>query len=468
MDKIEYKYIVAILCICVLFIDRLDMTIVNIALPQMARYFQVAITRTEWVMTGFLLALAIAIPISGWLGDKFGCRKMFILATAVFGITSFLCAFSPNLAGIIALRFLQGLSGGMLIPVSMTMVYRAFAPAEFVSITGIIFVFSLIAPAIAPALGGLITHYFGWKWVFMFSLPICLVAVALAAIHLKEDKIAETPALDWGGFIWSAIALLSMLYTLSLLGRIGINWLTSCLLVASCLFIFQFIRHEKQATHPLINLNFFKQKLFLQANILQVAFQICHFGAIFLISLYLQVGIGMSALASGIIMGMQAIGAMCIKRGTFFLFERFGPKAPIMVGFVGLTFFTLCTLLITNINMLVAGAIIFFMRGIFSGMCGPPIQTMSVVGFDKDELSRTSAIFNAGRQVSITLGIALSSLLISYGYKANKISPTLSINPILAHNIFQYAFFMIPLVAFIGILVAMTINTHSVRTQLAQ
>src|SRR3990167_222949 len=128
--KIEYRYIVAAIYAVVLFLDRLDLTIVNITLPTLSNYFKVPITRTEWVNNAFLLALAISIPISGWAGDRFGTKKIFIIATSIFGLASLLCAFSPNLFYMILMRFLQGLGGGMIIPVGMTMVYRVFDASE--------------------------------------------------------------------------------------------------------------------------------------------------------------------------------------------------------------------------------------------------------------------------------------------------------------------------------------------------
>ncbi|MBV9576587.1 MAG: MFS transporter, partial [Gammaproteobacteria bacterium] len=168
---IPYRYIVATIYACVLFLDRLDLTIVNITLPTLAKYFNVSITQTEWVTNGFLLALAISIPISGWLGDRFGDKKVFIIATTIFGIASFLCAYSPNLLTMVALRFLQGIGGGIIIPVGMTMVYRVFNYSEYASITSFIFLPTLIAPALAPSLGGLLIQFASWQWVFLFAAP---------------------------------------------------------------------------------------------------------------------------------------------------------------------------------------------------------------------------------------------------------------------------------------------------------
>ena len=176
--SMQYRYIVAGIYTVILFIDRLDLTIVNITLPTLAEHFNVPITKTEWINNAYLLALAMSIPISSWAGDRFGVKKVFIIATSLFGLSSLLCAFSPNLMIMGMLRFLQGLGGGVIIPVGMTMVYRVFDASEYASITSFIFIPTLIAPAISPALGGVIIAYFGWEWVFLFAVPICFVGIS--------------------------------------------------------------------------------------------------------------------------------------------------------------------------------------------------------------------------------------------------------------------------------------------------
>ncbi len=459
--KIEYRYIVAALYALVLFLDRLDLTIVNITLPTLAKYFNVPITYTEWINNAFLLALAISIPISGWAGDRFGDKRVFIIATTIFGLSSLFCAFSPNLIFMSCLRFLQGLGGGLIIPVGMTMVYRAFSSAEYASVTSFIFIPTLIAPAIAPSLGGIIIHFFDWKWIFLFAVPICFLAVILSVVVLKEYKIEKNHALDWKGFFFSSLALILILCFISSLGKQGIDWQTASILLAAIIFGYLFLTHEKSTEFPLIDIKFFKNKLFLQVNLTQLAFQICHFGAIFLLGIYLQVGVGMSALFAGIIMGMQAIGAICTSRYSVKLFHQYGPGLPIIVGFIGVALITPCILLINDPNIIYPGAAILFIRGLFSGLCGTPMQTSSIIGFDKGDVSRASAVFNAGRQISISLGIALSTLLITYGYKSTGLNIALPISHP-SKAVFVYAIMLIPIISLLGIFVAAKINNKEV------
>lgn len=459
--NIEYRYIVAILYACVLFLDRLDLTIVNITLPTLANVFNVPLTTTEWTNNAYLLALAMSIPISGWAGDRFGVKKIFVLATCIFGVASLLSAFAPNFASLIICRFLQGLGGGLVVPVGMTMVYRVFDNHEYASITSFIFIPTLIAPAAAPALGGVIMHYFGWQWVFLFAVPICVLVAAFSIALLKEQKNSEKQALDWPGFFFASSASTLLFVFMFLLGKNKDFIITFGVLGLALILGFLFLQRESKCVHPLIDLKYFKNKLFLQINLVQLAFQICHFGSIFLIGLYLQSGVGMSAIMAGLIMGMQAIGAICTSRFSVKLFHNNGPCLPIVVGFVGIALLTPCILLINKPGLAELGFLILFLRGLCSGLCGTPIQTSSIIGFEKEDIGRASAVFNTTRQLSISFGIALTALLINHGLKTYGFD-ALDLITIPGKKVFYSAFMLISVVSVLGIYVTLKIdNFHA-------
>lgn len=460
-SQIEYKYRVAAIFACILFLDRLDLTIVNIALPTLARHFQIPITETDWVTNSFLLALAISIPISSWIGNKFGFKKTFMMATIIYGTASLLSAFSPNLSFMISMRFIQGLSGGIIIPVGMTMMYHAFDRSEYASITSFIFIPSLVAPAIGPTLGGFIIYLLNWHWIFIFVAPICLITTIFSFFILKEQKAENMPPLDWLGFLFSSGALILLLYFLTAVSRDGFSRQNCLIVLMSFILMYVLHKYEKTTLQPLINFAYFKNPLFLQANIIQLTFQMCHFGAIFLIGMYLQVGVGMSALASGVVMGMQAFGAIFVSRYSVKLFHHYGPALPIIIAFIGVAILSPSMLIINKPNMMILGGILLFLRGIFSGLCGTPLQAISIIGFSKNELSDINMIFNAGRQVSISLGVAISSLLISYGFKINHLISSANVTGI-GYQVFLYAFIAIPIILFVGILVSLKIDNQKV------
>lgn len=453
MNKVSYKQLVAIIYTIVLFLDRLDLTIVNVALPTIAKEFKVPIITTDWISLAFLLSLAVSIPISGWLGEYFGLKKIYAIAIVLFGLGSTLCAVAPSTNALIALRFLQGIGGGLLIPVGMTMLYRIYDKSEYASITSFTFLPSLIAPAIAPFFGGVLLVSFGWQSVFLFSGPICLVLSIVVIAMLKEEEHRCKNPLDWLGFLLSSVILIDLFYTLSILNRGGSSIFSTIGLILLIPLIFIFIYVERNNKYPLINLTYFESSIFVKANLIQLCFQICHFGAIFLIGMYLQIGIGYSAMLAGLMMGMQAVGAMVTNRFSVKLFDNYGAYFPIIIGLSGVAITTPLILLISNTNMLAFGLTIFFIRGLFSGLCGTPIQTLSVIDFHKDSMSTINSIFNACRQISISLGVALSSMLIAVGLKFSNLSSSFGMNSEQAYQVFKFGFFSISVIAMIGILI---------------
>lgn len=413
MRNIQYKYIVAAIYAVVLFLDKLDLTIVNIALPAIAEHFHVLVTDTEWVNNAFLFALSLSIPISSWMGDRLGGKRIFIYAIAAFGISSLLCALAPNISFLVSMRFVQGLASGLIVPIGMTMVFRAFDPSEYASISSYIFIPSLIAPGLAPMVGGMMIQYFDWRCVFLFVTPVCAVIMSYSFWALKEYRRPNKLPLDVWGFIYSGIALLLIFHALSVLGRHWNSWSIVTELIGAVLFGYLFIRQEDSSPAPLIHLDLFRTKLFVQANFIQTFFQIGQFGSIFIIAIYLQMNVGYTAMLAGIIMGMQAFGAICSSRLSVKLFELYTAKLPISIGLAGVGIITPFILCLNAESPVWLGFCILFARGLMSGLCGAPIQAIGIAEFSDEQISQAAAAFNIVRQLAISLGIALSALLLS-------------------------------------------------------
>ena len=449
--KIEYKHKVAIIYSIVLFLDRLDLTIVNIILPKLAEYFKVPITTVELVNLTFLVAFSIVIPISSWLSDRFGLKNIYIFSIAIFGMGSTLSTLTKDFNYLMIFRFIQGIGGGMLIPIGLTMLYQIYNKKEYASITSFTFIPSLIAPALSPFIGGVLSDTFGWQSVFLFSGPICLILSIIAIFLIKQDSHRNDSSLDWGGFIIFAVLLSLIFYNLSIISKNGIDCRAIIGFIIIVILIFCLIKWEIKSSTPLINPSLFNNNTFLIINIVQLCFQICHFGAIFLVSMYFQIGVGMSSSTAGIIMGMQALGAMTTSRYSVKLFNIYGGKLPIIIGFIGIGIISPCILLVNRPSMILFGAGLFFIRGIFSGLCGTPIQTLSVTGFDKTLISQANSFFNIGRQVAISLGTAIFSILISIGFEFYGLETKLTNNNLSIQAAFQLGFWLIPVIAIIGI-----------------
>jgi len=456
----QYKHIVAMLFAIVLFLDRLDLTIINVALPTVAQHFKVPILVTDWLSIAFLLALAITIPISSWLGERYGLKKVYSIAILLFGLGSLFCLWAPGLKVLILLRFMQGLGGGLLIPLGMTLLYQAYDKEDYANITSFVFLSALIAPAIAPLLGGLLLEHFGWRMVFICSGPLALLVAVLTIFLLKTDSPTRPARLDGLGFLLAASLLAEVFYSLSLLARQGFSLkILFHSMVVSALMA-SFIAWERRVKYPLIDLSLFTNTLFLKANLLQLCFQICHFGSIFLVGIYLQLGIGMSASDAGLIVGTQALGAMVTSRYSVKLFERHGAKRPIVMGLAGVAALSPAILFIHTPNASLFGAGIFFLRGIFSGLCGAPIQALSVIGFSKEKLAQVNSLFNACRQIAISLGVAISSVLLGLSLKILHLIHIEPIDKLQVVKIFCLAFGAIPFFAFLGIVIALGLSSR--------
>lgn len=448
----NYRQKLALIYAVALFLDRLDLTIVNVTLPTVARYFHVPITATDWVSLAFLLALAISIPISHWLSERWSLKTVYLWAMLLFGLGSVLCVWAPSMIAITVLRFIQGLGGGLLIPVGMTLLYQHYEPREYASITSFTFIPSLIAPAIAPFFGGVLLDTFGWRTVFVLSGPIVLLLAIYASCVIQSSKLSmDKKPLDVIGFVGVSLLFGLIFLILSAIGRYGFS-LNILLASIVCIFVgLGFILWEKKCSYPLIHVHLFRNKLFMSANLIQTCFQIVHFGAIFLIGMYLQVGISMQATMAGLMMGMQAVGAMVTNRLSVRWFHQFGAGMPIMLGLLGIAILSPCILLISHANMIAFGLSLFFVRGLFSGLCGSPIQTLSIIHVNKTQLGQVNSMFNASRQIAISLGIALSSVIMSVGLKHNRILPGSGMNYATAVHVFGPGFMLITAVALLGI-----------------
>ena len=264
--------------------------------------------------------------------------------------------------------------------------------------------------------------------------------------------------LDVWGFIYSGIALLLIFHALSVLGgRHWSSWSIVIELIGAVLFGYLFIRQEDSSPAPLVHLDLFRTKLFVQANFIQTFFQIGQFGSIFIIAIYLQMNVGYTAMLAGIIMGMQAFGAICSSRLSVKLFELYTAKLPISIGLAGVGIITPFILCLNAESPVCLGFCILFARGLMSGLCGAPIQAIGIAEFSDEQISQAAAAFNIVRQLAISLGIALSGLLLSitvHNYDLN-----IMINQ--DKSVFYAPFALISCSVFFGVWVTLRMNKTS-------
>ncbi len=412
--SMPYKYVVAIVYVTALFLDILDTTIVNVALFPLGQHFHSG--NAEWVVLGYTLSLAVWIPASGWLGDRIGTKRTFLFALAAFTGGSLLCACAQSMGQLIAFRVLQGVGGGMLTPVGIAMLFRAFPPIERAKAAMIIMIPTLVAPALGPVLGGLLVTHASWQWIFLVNVPIGIGAFWFGFRHLREHREPSAGPFDVPGFLLSGAALALLVFALSEGPSDG--WtsplvLTTAIVGAACAVAM--VRVELTVARPMLALRLLGNRMFRQCNIVSFLSMASFLGLTFLMPLYLQLLRGQDALHSGLTTFPQAFGVMISSQIAGRLYSRLGPRR-LMFG--GLLAAGLTIAMFTNIGLdtslwLIRG--MMFLRGLCMGFAFVPMQAASYATIAPADNGRASSVFSTQRQVGVSIGVAvLSSVLVSY------------------------------------------------------
>ncbi len=421
MARLEYKWLVAIVFVFGIFMTLLDLTIVNVALPTFAADFNAPTTTIEWVVTGYILSLAVFIPVSGWGGDRFGTKRAFMFALVVFTLGSLLCVLAWNIHALIAFRVFQGVGAGMLTPVGMAMLFRAFPPAERAQAAAVLALPMVVAPASGPVLGGYLVEYQSWHWIFLINVPIGVTALLVAALLLREERQKNPGRLDLAGFVLSGVGLATLMYALAEAGTRGLGDTRVLLFALTGLAVLAvFAAVEVRSEQPMVDVRLFRDRLFRGANTIVFVGFGGFAGALFLLPLLLQAEMGLSPLQSGLTTFPQAIGVAMMAQPAGRLYKLTGPRRMMMGGLTGATLCTLAFLLVDLDTSQWWIRLIMLARGWSFAFTMIPLQTVVFATIRSEDTGRATAIFNAGQQVASGFGVAmlataLSNRFIHYG-----------------------------------------------------
>lgn len=474
MKRIEYKYIVALLAVFAIFMELLDSTVVNVAVPTLSRDFDVQKASTiQWVITGYLLSLAVFIPISGWAGDRFGTRKIFMFALAVFTGASMLCALAWNIESLIAFRVLQGVGGGMLSPVAFSTLWRAFPPEERSKAAGIMVVPASVAPASGPIIGGLLLKYLSWHWIFLVNVPIGMAALVISFFYLKEHTEPDPGRFDPYGFALSASGLASLLYALSQAGDNGFG--DARVLgfgIGGLALLAAFVVVELRTPEPMLDVRIFANALFRACNIAWLVTMFAFGSMIFLLTLELQFERGLSALETGLVVFPMAIGVMFVAQPASRIYRVVGPRRMIALGLAvsGATYLALSQIDLGTSEWTIRA--LMLVRGVGFGLVLVPLQAATYATVSPAQTGRATAVYNATSQFASSLGVAvaasmLTSRLAHHGAELGK--PAMRAG---ALDAFQDSFLLLGLISIAGTAVAILISdraaapTMNIRTTL--
>ncbi|GGY35129.1 MFS transporter [Pseudoduganella albidiflava] len=395
------------------FMENLDATAITTSLPQMAHTFGTQPGRLSVGLSAYLVALAACIPASGWLADRYGPRRVFGAAIAVFTAASVLCALSGSLAAFTAARILQGMGGALMVPVGRLVVLRATPKAGLVRAIATITWPGLAAPVIGPALGGFITAHWGWQWIFLVNVPLGVLLFAAAFVVIPGAGTEPRP-FDLPGFAASALActLLMVGAELPAQGR----WTGAGLaLVAGCLLLWWCARHFGRASAPLIDLRPLRIATFAATVRGGSLARIAIGNAPFLLPLMFQVSFGLSGPVAGMLLLALFAGNLAMKPATGWAMRRFGLRRVLVWnGALLAASFPACALLRPETPLAVIGGVLFFC-GMFRSMQFTALNTLAFANVPAAQMSGASTLFSVVAQVTTGLGIAGAALLLEMG-----------------------------------------------------
>ena len=406
--RLSPKLVVGAVFVASMFLNIMDATVVNVALPTLSRYFAVPVASVSGVVTAYLVTLAVVMPVSGWVGDRFGARSVLLGAIGLFTAASALCGVATSLPELVVFRAVQGAGGGLLIPVGMAMMFRTYPPAERIRANRLLIVPTLMAPALGPVIGGVLVDGLSWRWIFYINLPVGVAALVFGALFLPRGSEHPPGPFDLPGFLLAGTGFPLFMFALSTGATSG--WGAAPVLatgVAGLVLLALFVLVELRAAAPMLRLRIYANRLFRATN-LQLTFAGAGFvGTLFLVPLLLQNGLGFSAVHSGLSTFPEAIGGMIGVQVTTRLYKRVGPRRLMIAG--------MCGTVVTIGGMAFAGpgnaawlipVLMFFTGGSF-GFAMAPSQAAALATVSPAETGHASTLLNTLRQAGGAAGVAL-------------------------------------------------------------
>jgi EmrB/QacA subfamily drug resistance transporter len=407
----------------------LDITVVNVALPTFQTTFgsvghPLAYSTVAWTVTGYTLALATVIPITGWAADRFGTKRLYMTAVALFTAGSALCATATNIDMLIGFRVLQGLGGGMLMPLGMTIMTKAAGPKRMGRLMAILGVPMLLGPILGPILGGWLIDAASWHWIFLINVPIGVVALIYAYVALQKDSPHPSESFDFLGVLMMSPGLALFLYGVSSIpaqGKVGTPKVLVPALIGLALVV-AFVLYSFKPKHPLLDLRLFGNRNLAVSIITMFLFAVAFFGGLLLVPTYFQQIRGESVLKAGLLVAPQGIGAMLTMPIAGTLSDKFpvGRIVPfglvfIAAGMAGLTQISSTTSYPVLIGLL-------FIMGLGMGGTMMPIMTSALKTLRAAEVARGSTLLNITQQIASSIGVAVMSVILTSGLKDAKLA----------------------------------------------
>ncbi|OAT28742.1 major facilitator superfamily protein [Buttiauxella ferragutiae ATCC 51602] len=409
-----YRTKVAVVYLLGFFVDLINMFIANVAYPAIGHGLGASVSELTWVSNAYILGLTLVIPLSAWLAEKVGGHRVFLLSLGIFLVATLGAGGAQSIGQLIGWRLLQGMGGGLLIPVGQTLAYQLYRPHERAGLSAAIMLVGLLAPAISPALGGLIVDTLSWRWVFYANLPLALLALLLAALWLRRESSTQTRTpLDAIGLLSGCSALLLILLGLTRLAESDGLASGLVMLAGGLVMLAGYVRHSLQHSHPLLNLRLVLNPLLRNAMMIYQAIPGIFIGVNLVAMLYLQNQLGMNATHVGSLMIPWSLASFIAITFTGKQFNRFGPRPLLITGCIMQGLGILVLSQVGSAQQYPLLLLAFAMMGFGGSLCSSTAQSCAFLQVNDAQLAQASALWNINRQLSFCLGIALLSLLLN-------------------------------------------------------
>jgi len=396
----------------------LDTTIVNIALRTLSRDLHASLDSVQWVATGYLLSLALVIPLTGWASERFGARRVWLVSVALFTAGSVLCGFAWSLGSLVFFRVLQGAGGGMIMPVGMIMLAQAAGPQRVGRLMSIVGVPMILAPVIGPALGGVIVDNASWRWIFFVNLPIGLIGLAMGWRLLPRLREAAHTAgrLDWLGLVLLSPGLAALVFALAEVSTHGgvtspVAWVP---LVGGIGLIAAFVWHALRSERPLIDVRLFKERAFSAAASTTFLVAMALFGSLIVLPLFFQVARGETALTAGLLQAPQGLGVALAMPFTGVMTDRVGGGKVTLFGLIVLSVATIPLALMEPGTSLWTIGGVLFVRGLGVGATMMPAMAAAYAVLDHAAVPRATSALNVIQRVGGSIGTALLAVVLQH------------------------------------------------------
>ncbi|CAI1073976.1 MFS transporter [Serratia entomophila] len=410
----SYRSKVAIVYLLGFFVDLINMFIANVAYPAIGHAMQASVSQLAWLSNGYILGLTLVIPLSAWLAQRIGGRRVFLLSLTLFILATAAAGNAGSIGELIGWRVLQGMGGGLLIPIGQTLTYQLFRSHERAGLSAAIMLVGLLAPALSPALGGWIVDRLDWRWVFFANLPLAALALLLAALWLRvEAPGAERKPLDGKGLFSACLALTLLLLGLTRLSESGHQGSGALVLAIGALTFGYYLRHSLRTPQPLLNLRLVGDPLLRSAMMIYQCIPGLFIGVSLVAMLYLQNQLGMHAAQVGALMLPWSLASFLAITLTGKTFNRLGPRPLLLAGCLlqGLGILALAQIAAADQQALQVAA--FALMGLGGSLCSSTAQSSAFLHVPDAQLADASALWNINRQLSFCLGVALLSLLLN-------------------------------------------------------